>query len=514
MDLDAEAYALYWITKCATLALPLAQNVGQVGQLKTFRSGSMKIEQALMIQIELNLKTLPESSPPTSFRLRRSLTLWDLILYGIIVIQPTAPMPAYGVFTNAGQGHVVTSILIAMIAMVFTAMSYGRMARVYPSAGSAYTYVGRELHPSLGYVTGWSMTMDYILNPLICTVWSAKAMADLLSGTRYQIPYPGLLWPIFFAVLFTVLNLRGIKSSARTNQILCAIMGAVILVFFWCTIRYIFHLPQFPEAYFLRPFYDPRTFTINGVFHGTSVAVLTYIGFDGISTLSEEVENPRRNIFLATVLVCVLTGFLAAAEVYGAQLLSPQYFFPAGEVENAFSHVAAIAGGALLAKMISLTLLIATIGSGMGSQLGAARLLYGMGRSNAIPKGFFGAIHPRTQIPANNIVFVGIIALIGAFLISYDNGAELLNFGALIAFMGVNLASLTHYCVRGHDRSPGQLIPPVLGFLICLFIWIHLSKLALIAGSVWMVAGIVYGAVKTRGFQSKLVNFDLPADEV
>ena len=446
-------------------------------------------------------------------RLRRTLTLWDLILYGIIVIQPTAPMPAYGVFSNAGQGHVVTSILIAMVAMVFTAMSYGRMARVYPSAGSAYTYVGRELHPALGYVTGWSMTMDYILNPLICTIWSAKAMADLLSGTRYQIPYPGLLWPLFFAGLFTALNLRGVQTSARINKTLCAIMGAVILAFFWYTIRYIFHLPQYPEAYFLRPFYNPQTFTINRVFHGTSVAVLTYIGFDGISTLSEEVENPKRNIFLATVLVCFITGVLASAEVYGAQLLSPQITFPESEVENAFSHVAAIAGGPLMTKAISLTLLIATIGSGMGSQLGAARLLYGMGRSDAIPKKFFGAIHPRTRIPANNVLFVGVIALIGAFLITYDNGAELLNFGALIAFMGVNLASLTHYYIRGADRSLGQLLPPVLGFFICLFIWIHLSNLALIAGSVWMAVGIAYGAWKTRGFRGTLVNFDLPPEQ-
>jgi putrescine importer len=444
--------------------------------------------------------------------LRRALTLWDLILYGIIVIQPTAPMPAYGVFSNAGQGHVVTSILIAMVAMVFTAMSYGRMARVYPSAGSAYTYVGRELHPSLGYVTGWSMTMDYILNPLICTIWCAKAMADLLSGSRYQIPYPGLFWPIIFAGLFTVLNLRGVQTSARINQILCAVMGAVIVVFFWYTIRHIFNLPQYPEAYFLRPFYNPQTFTVNRVFHGTSVAVLTYIGFDGISTLSEEVDNPRRNIFLATVLVCVITGFLAAAEVYGAQLLSPQYEFGVSEVENAFSHVAAIAGGPLLTKAISLTLLIATIGSGMGSQLGAARLLYGMGRSGAIPKKFFGAIHPKTRIPANNVVVVGAIALIGAFLITYDNGAELLNFGALIAFMGVNLAALTHYYIRGKDRTVGQLIPPVMGFFICLFIWIHLSKLAMVVGSIWMIAGIAYGAWKTRGFQSDLVNFDVPSD--
>ena len=459
------------------------------------------------------MATTPAATTSTPLRLRRSLTLWDLILYGIIVIQPTAPMPAYGVFSNAGGGHVVTSILIAMVAMVFTAMSYGRMARVYPSAGSAYTYVGRELHPSLGYVTGWSMTMDYILNPLICTIWSAKAMADLLSGTRYQIPYPGLLWPIFFAVLFTTLNLRGVQTSARINQILCAVMGAVIVAYFWYTIRYIFHLPQYPEAYFLRPFYNPETFTVSRVFHGTSVAVLTYIGFDGISTLSEEVENPKRNIFLATVLVCVITGFLAAAEVYGAQLLSSQYLFSASEVENAFSHVAAIAGGTLLTKIISLTLLIATVGSGMGSQLGAARLLYGMGRSDAIPKKFFGAIHPRTRIPANNVVFVGVIALVGAFLITYDAGAELLNFGALIAFMGVNIAALTHYFIRGEDRSIGQLIPPVLGFLICLFIWIHLSKMAMIVGSIWMIAGIAYGAWKTRGFQAELVNFDVPPEE-
>lgn len=149
----------------------------------------------------------------------------------------------------------------------------------------------------------------------------------------------------------------------------------------------------------------------------------------------------------------------------------------------------------------------------MGSQLGAARLLYGMGRSDAIPRKFFGAIHPRTHIPANNVLFVGAIALVGAFLISYDNGAQLLNFGALIAFMGVNLASLTHYYIRGADRTMGQLIPPVLGFIICFFIWISLSKLALIVGSIWMIGGIAYGAWRTRGFQSDLVNFDVPPEE-
>ena len=286
-------------------------------------------------------------------------------------------------------------------------------------------------------------------------------------------------------MLFTALNLRGVQTSARINKTLLRDHGrgdrGVFLV------HGPLHLSSAAVSggIFLHPFYNPQTFTISRVFHGTSVAVLTYIGFDGISTLSEEVDNPKRNIFLATVLVCVVTGFLAAAEVYGAQLLSYAHFgkdfgvFSEFGDENVFSHVAGIAGGVLMTKAISITLLIATVGSGMGSQLGAARLLYGMGRSGAISKKFFGAIHPKTRIPANNVIFVGGIALLGAFLISYDDGANMLNFGALIAFMGVNLAALTHYYIRGNDRTLGQLIPPVLGFIICFLLWISLNRKAI-----------------------------------
>jgi len=142
-----------------------------------------------------------ENDPP---KLRRALTLWDLVIHGVILIQPTAPMPLFGVVSQEARGHVVTTILIAMIAMLFTAISYGRMARAYPSAGSAFTYVGRELHPALGYVTGWSMTMDYLLNPILCTIWCSKAAVNIVP----EIPYS--LWALFFALLFTALNLRGV----------------------------------------------------------------------------------------------------------------------------------------------------------------------------------------------------------------------------------------------------------------------------------------------------------------
>src|SRR5579859_7456490 len=143
----------------------------------------------------------------TTARLKRSLTLWDLILYGIIVIQPVAPMSVFGVLSDSGHGHVVTTLLIAMVAMLFTAFSYGRMARAYPSAGSAFTYVGQEINPALGYVTGWSMVMDYILNPMICIIWCSQQAFVIAPGVSYSI------WAIFFALVFTGLNVQGIKTS-------------------------------------------------------------------------------------------------------------------------------------------------------------------------------------------------------------------------------------------------------------------------------------------------------------
>src|ERR1700680_3622551 len=437
--------------------------------------------------------------------LKRTLGLWDLILYGIIIIQPTAPMPLFGVVSKEARGHVVTAILMGRVDMLFTAISYGRMARAYPSAGSAFTYVGRELHPALGYVTGWSMAMDYILNPLICTIWCSKAAANFLP----EIPY--FAWAIFFALLFTALNLRGVETSARINAMLAAAMGVVIFIFFGVAIRYLLHLPSQGPGFLTRPFYDPGTFSPSAVFHGTSIAVLTYIGFDGISTLSEEVENPRRNVMLATVMTCLVTGVLAVLEVYVAQLIWPASR-PFPDVDTAFVHVAGQAGGVVLFQLVNMTLLVATIGSGMGSQLGAARLLYGMGRNDALPRKFFGAIEPKNRIPRNNVLFVGAIALLGAFILSYELGAELLNFGALIAFMGVNAAAFVRYYLREDRKRWTNFVSPVLGFLVCLFIWLNLGWHAKVAGAVWMVIGIAYGAVRTKGFRAELVRFCIPME--
>ncbi len=436
-------------------------------------------------------------------KLRRTLSLWDLILYGMIVIQPTAPMPVYGVMSQRAHGHAVTTVLIAMVAMLFTAISYGRMARAYPSAGSAFTYVGSEIHPALGYVTGWGMAMDYMLNPIVCTILCSKFALNFFP----EIPYP--VFVIVFICLFSGLNLFGIRTSARINDTLAAAMGVVIVIFLAAAARYVLRTPHDGIAFFTRPFYDPQTFSAGAVLGGTSLAVLTYIGFDGISTLSEEAENPKRNILLATVLVCLITGALASVEVYAAQLVWPGAQ-PFPDVDTAFVHVAGRAAGPWLFSLINVTLLVATVGSGMGSQLGAARLLYGMGRSNAIPKSFFGVIEPERRIPRNNVLFVGIFALIGTSFLTFERAAELLNFGALLAFMGVNAASFTRYYLRERKRTWSHFLVPVLGFTVCLLLWLNLSRPAKIAGVVWMLIGIAYGAVRTRGFKAELISFEVP----
>jgi len=254
------------------------------------------------------------------------------------------------------------------------------------------------------------------------------------------------------------------------------------------------------------------------VLGGTSVAVLTYIGFDGISTLSEEAENPRRNILFATVLTCVVIGILSAVQVYAAQLIWPASE-PYPNMDTAFTFVAGRAWQPLFA-IVGFTLVVANFGSGMGAQLGAARLLYGMGRSNALPKSFFGAVDAKRHIPRNNVLFVGALTLTGAFLLpwlagattGYDLGANLLNFGALIAFMGVNAAAFVRYYLQQEEKKVSNLLPPLLGFFICLVLWLNLSSKALVFGAIWMAVGIAFGAWKTRGFQGSLVDFELPPE--
>ncbi len=451
------------------------------------------------------------SAPSAVPRLRRTLSLWDLIFYGIVLIQPIAPVPLYGVAQKLSDGHFVTIILIALFAMLITAVSYGRMGALYPTAGSAYTYVGKGLNPHLGFLAGWAMILDYLLQPLINTVWISTALHE-----RYVQQVPFIVWALVIAGIMTILNLIGVKASANANKVLLAIMTVVVAAFIVLALKFLYGGQGWAGLFSLQPLYDPKTFNSHKILTATSFAALTYIGFDGVTTLAEDVENPKRNVLLAVVLTCIFAGVCSGIEAYlGARIWPDWRSFP--NLETAFMDICSRVGGKLLFNSMAVILIVAAFGSGLTGTLGAARLLFGMGRDGVLPKGFFGKLKPGTSTPTNNILLIGGLAFAGAVLLNYigsayEHAGELLNFGAFMAFMGVNFACFWQFFVQaqaGQSRSLlRDAILPIIGFLFCGLIWVNLNMIAKTVGGIWFAIGILYVGYKTNWFRSAPVMID------
>jgi len=454
-------------------------------------------------------------------RLRRTLTLWDLIFYGIVLIQPIAPVPLYGVAQKLSDGHFVTIILIALFAMLITAVSYGRMGALYPTAGSAYTYVGKGLNPHLGFLAGWAMILDYLLQPLINTVWISITLHDRYAYFHIP-PIRFEVWALIIATIMTALNLAGVKASANANKVLLAVMSVVVVFFIVLAVKFLYGGQGWAGLFSLEPIYNPKTFNPKILPSAISFAALTYIGFDGVTTLAEDVENPKRNVLLAVVLTCIFAGVCSAVEAYlGARIWPDWRSFPS--LESSFVDICARVGGLVLSWSMALILVVAAFGSGLTGTLGAARLLFGMGRDGVLPKKFFGKLSARTNTPTNNILLIGGLSFVGAVLLNspwitrhgsgaYEHAAELLNFGAFLAFMGVNFACFWQFSIAfqsGFKRNlVRDMILPLIGFVCCFYIWWNLNHLAKIVGGIWFAIGILYVGYKTNWFRSAPVMID------
>lgn len=450
---------------------------------------------------------LREEGVAASPHLKRVLGLWDLIFYGIVLIQPIAAIGLFGIASKVSRGHMSTTLLIAMAGMMLTAISYGRMASLYPSAGSAYTYVGKGLNSYFGFMAGWAMFLDYLIVPIINTVYACLTLQRLIPSV------PFLIWVVLFVFVITFLNLRGIRTMARTNEIMLFVMCAVIGIFIILAIRYVFQLGGWTDLLSYKPFYNPSTFNLGAVMTATSFAALTYIGFDGVTTLAEDVKNPKRNMLLAPILVCLFTGLFSILQIYLAQRVWPDYnSFP--NAETAFFDVAGRVGGKFLFNAIAIILFIACLGSGLAGQVGAARLLFGMGRDGIIPRKIFSHLDSKRGTPSYNILIMGALTIIGTIVLSYQGAAELLNFGAFIAFMGVNIATFRQFFImrpKGEERHIFMdAVLPIAGFLVCFLIWISLPAPAKIIGGIWFVIGVVYLIIRTRMAKGKplVLNFE------
>jgi putrescine importer len=429
--------------------------------------------------------------------LRRALSLWDLILYGIVLIMPIAAVPLFGLVQQMTLGHAVTAILLSMVAMVLTASSYGRMGARFPAAGSAYTFVREGINPWFGFLAGWAMLLDYLLVPVVCVLYAALTIARVVPAV------PSWVWCLLIVVLITAVNLAGVRATANANLAMMVAALVVIVPFLVLAIRWLYLGQGWSGLFSIRPFYDPGNFHWRPMAAGTALAALTYGGFDGISTLSEEVENPRRNIPLATISVCIFTGIFGGLQIYLAQRVHPA-FLDFSNVETAFMDVTRTVGGEWLFGAMAVILIVTSLGSSLTAQAGISRLLYGMGRDGVLPWRFFGYIHPRTAVPAWNILLVAGLAFAGCLILDYEKAAELINFGAFLAFAGVNASATSLFYLRAdrdQRRMGRDLLLPLAGMVFCLAIWWNLSWLAKVAGGLWFVAGIVYLGILTRGFR-------------
>jgi amino acid transporter len=438
--------------------------------------------------------------------LKRVLSLWDLVYYGIILTSPIAAVPLFGEAQVLSHGHAATTLLLAMVAMSVTAISFGRMASVYPSSGSVYSYVSKTMNPHVGFILGWTMFLEYLFQPIQNALYAVLAIRRMVP----QIPF-ALLAAIIVGFI-TVLVVQGIKFNARTNEVLLAFMVLVTAAFLIQSVRYIVLDKHFSGLFSMHPIYDPATFNLRALAAGTSFAALVFIGFDGVSILAEEVKNPKRNVLLAAVLVCIFTGLFSGLQVYLAQRVWPDYS-TLQNAETAFMDVARIAGGSLLFSAYGIVLLVSSLACGLAGHVGAARLLYCMGRDEVIPKKVFGHLNPKRGNPLYNELIIGGIAYIAVLVIPWERAAEIVTFGALLAFTAVNIAALLHFWFSpqnaDHRKFFIDAFVPGFGAVFCFVLLLGLQTWTKYAGLIWLGIGLIYAAIRTRMFTVRLKLFNL-----
>ncbi|MFB9238649.1 APC family permease [Plantactinospora siamensis] len=429
--------------------------------------------------------------------LSRSLSFTDLLVYGLIFMVPIAPFGIFGsVFAGSG-GMVALAYVIGMVAMMFTALSYSQMARAFPMAGSVYSYAGRGIAPPVGFLAGWVILLDYVLVPGLLYLVASVAMHSLVPAL------PVWLWLAGFVLLNTVVNYFGIELTARVNRIMLAAEAVVLAIFL--VIGVVALAQGKGRGFSLRPLYDAGTFSWPLVFGAVSVAVLSFLGFDGISMLAEENREEARQIGRAMVGALLLAGVLFIVQTWVAALLVPD---PAGLLDKgdpegtAFYDAARVAGGGWLAGLTALATAIAWgFANSLVAQAATSRLLYAMARDRQMPS-FLARINPRHRVPANATLLVAVLSLaLGLYMASRDDGISLLstlvNFGALTAFLALHVSVVVHHVVRRGSRDWWRhLIVPVIGFAILLYVVINARVAAQVLGFIWLGIGVIVLVVR------------------
>ncbi|WP_447769110.1 APC family permease [Pseudomonas kilonensis] len=419
--------------------------------------------------------------------LKRGLSLTDLVVYGMIFMIPIAPFGVYGYVNAEAPGMVPLAYIIGMVAMLFTALSYGSMARAFPVAGSVYSYAQRGLNPHVGFIAGWLMLLDYLLIPPLLYVYAAMALNHLYP----DIPKVGFI--LAFLVSATFVNLRGITFTARMNIIFLLAQLVVLGIFLFYAWNAL-HGGAGNGQLTLAPLYSPEHFNFALLMQAVSIAVLSFLGFDAISTLAEEIKgDPGRSVGKAALVTLLVMGAIFVVQTWIATDLAAGMGFKSAD--TAFYEIAELAAGSWLATLTAVATALAWgVAVAITSQAAVSRLLFGMARDGQLPK-VLAKVHPTHNTPYLSIYLVAVLSLLICYLFidAVDTLTSLVNFGALSGFMLLHITVINHYWRR---QQSGQLIRhlicPLVGFVIVAAIMYNMGVAAQKLGLIWIAAGVVY----------------------
>ena len=440
-------------------------------------------------------------------KLQKNLVLWHIIIIGLAYIQPMTVFDTFGLVSQDSHGHVPTSYIFALIAILLTSISYGHMIRRYPSAGSAYTYAQKSIHPNVGFMVGWSSWLDYLLSPLVNII-----LADIYLRALFP-DVNNWIWVIGLTIIMTVVNLFGARFVARFNSTIVFIQIGVI---FYFTYKVYLLLTQGMNAdgsldqsqyqlWSIAPFWNEMT-SIGALITGATILCFSFTGFDALSSLAEETKDTEKVLPKAIFLTALIAGVIFIISTYFMQIYFPSdpanYF---KKIDETQPEILLAIGGITFQTVILYFAIVTVMASGISAHAGVSRLMYVMGRDGVINKKIFGHISPKLYTPTYNILIVGVVALTAGFL-DFEHIANLISFGALTAFSFVNFSVISRYALRdGRTKNIkdifNYIVIPVLGFASVFMMLLEIDQLALKIGLIWAAIGVGYLAYKTRGFR-------------
>jgi len=434
-------------------------------------------------------------------RLQRTLSLGSVVLFGIAYMTPIIVLGTFGILAQSTAGMVPAAYLAALVAMFFTAMSYGRMASAFPVAGSAYSYVRKAISPKLGFIAGWAVLLDYLFLPM--AIW-------LIGAAYLNSAFPAVpqwIWVLAFIGITSAINIVGLKLANGINALLMLVQFLVLIAFVALCVHYVGGDASTP-LWSIKPFFN-GDMQMPLIMSGAAIACYSFLGFDAVSTLTEETRDPRRTIPRAIMLITLIGGLIFVGVSYFVQIAHPSFQFES--VDSAAYEIARNIGGDLFVSIFLIGLIVGQFASGLSAQASGSRLLYAMGRDGVLPKSFFGTLHERFGTPINSILLCAVVALL-ALKLDVTTSTSFINFGAFLAFSLVNLSVIFHYWIGGDKKGLREfvlfLLFPFIGLAADLWLMVSLDHLAVYLGLSWLAIGVVYLAVLTGGFRRQPPEMD------